>query len=341
MCSIIVWLSLSFSVVPPGISHNPSHVCTSIAPCNSQNVYIRNKAALSAADGVTVFRVGWPPDSRWFQITRLKVACGMSIRLRLLVCMFLQLFLRAKANSQISLLASISRCARHLLPLLAIFSNTLLAWVSSWCSQGSLRLRRESLPQQGILEAFGSNFTPAAPVHKHNTSNLLECSAYLAPQHKRLVIPISFASLLCRLNNMTEAKDASNKTIALVTGANKGIGFSTVERLAGLSPLKDDETVALNKSLPSKNLYILLGARDKERGEAAVADLKKRGAKNVEFLQIDIGARLLRPSRGNIVFEQMTTRVCLRQLRTSRSLAVWVSSLPIALLCQCCDFQTS
>ena len=56
---------------------------------------------------------------------------------------------------------------------------------------------------------------------------------------------------------------------ALVTGANKGIGLETARQLA-------------------KNGYlVLLGARDEQRGNEAVATLKKEGL-NVEFLKLDV-----------------------------------------------------
>ncbi|MEV0649452.1 SDR family oxidoreductase [Phytomonospora sp. NPDC050363] len=56
-------------------------------------------------------------------------------------------------------------------------------------------------------------------------------------------------------------------TIALVTGANKGLGRETVRRLAGLG------------------WRVFLAARDSTRGEAAVQEL---GADNVEFLPLDV-----------------------------------------------------
>ena len=59
------------------------------------------------------------------------------------------------------------------------------------------------------------------------------------------------------------------KKIALVTGANKGLGFETCRVLA------------------KNGIKVLLGSRDLERGEKAVKDLKNEGL-DVELLQIDI-----------------------------------------------------
>jgi len=61
----------------------------------------------------------------------------------------------------------------------------------------------------------------------------------------------------------------STKKIALVTGANKGIGLETVRQLAALG------------------ITILLGARDEKRGTEAAKQLKDEGL-DVQFLQIDV-----------------------------------------------------
>src|SRR5665213_3301573 len=57
-------------------------------------------------------------------------------------------------------------------------------------------------------------------------------------------------------------------TIALVTGANKGIGRE------------------ISRQLAAKGTLVLMGARDRERGENAVAELRAQGS--VEFIQIDV-----------------------------------------------------
>jgi NAD(P)-dependent dehydrogenase (short-subunit alcohol dehydrogenase family) len=59
------------------------------------------------------------------------------------------------------------------------------------------------------------------------------------------------------------------KKIALVTGANRGIGFETARQLA------------------QKGVKVLLGARSEELGKEAVAKLKEEGL-DVEFLLLDV-----------------------------------------------------
>lgn len=61
---------------------------------------------------------------------------------------------------------------------------------------------------------------------------------------------------------------ARKQGIALVTGANKGIGFEVVRQLA------------------AKGFRVFLGARDSDAGQAATAKLKQDG--DVTFLEIDI-----------------------------------------------------
>lgn len=61
----------------------------------------------------------------------------------------------------------------------------------------------------------------------------------------------------------------SSRQIALVTGANKGIGLETARQLA------------------QKGMTVLLGARDSVRGESAAAALRKDGL-DVRFLQLDV-----------------------------------------------------
>jgi NAD(P)-dependent dehydrogenase (short-subunit alcohol dehydrogenase family) len=60
-----------------------------------------------------------------------------------------------------------------------------------------------------------------------------------------------------------------NNRIALVTGANKGIGYETARRLAG------------------QGITVLLGARDEKRGSEAAAKLQAEGL-DVQFLRLDV-----------------------------------------------------
>ncbi|HEY8789304.1 MAG TPA: SDR family NAD(P)-dependent oxidoreductase [Actinopolymorphaceae bacterium] len=69
--------------------------------------------------------------------------------------------------------------------------------------------------------------------------------------------------------NPTHSPSSQAPTTALVTGANKGIGRETAERLAALG------------------WTVWLGARDVERGKAAAADLSAGGG-DVRFVQLDV-----------------------------------------------------
>src|SRR5439155_26347035 len=63
------------------------------------------------------------------------------------------------------------------------------------------------------------------------------------------------------------------KRIALVTGANKGIGFEVARDLA------------------RKGFHVFLGARDTESGEAAAEKLRKEGEEDygeITFLKINV-----------------------------------------------------
>jgi NAD(P)-dependent dehydrogenase (short-subunit alcohol dehydrogenase family) len=63
--------------------------------------------------------------------------------------------------------------------------------------------------------------------------------------------------------------ELSNKKVALVTGANKGIGYATAQGLA------------------SQGITVLLGARDEKRGNEAAAKLQAEGV-DVQFLLLDV-----------------------------------------------------
>ena len=57
---------------------------------------------------------------------------------------------------------------------------------------------------------------------------------------------------------------------ALITGANKGIGFETAKQLAQLG------------------YFVYLGSRDKAKGLDAINKLKDAGISNVELIEIDV-----------------------------------------------------
>lgn len=61
----------------------------------------------------------------------------------------------------------------------------------------------------------------------------------------------------------------SNKRIALITGANKGIGYETARQLA------------------SQGITVLIGARDQQRGKESAAKLIGEGL-DVQFLHLEI-----------------------------------------------------
>jgi len=62
----------------------------------------------------------------------------------------------------------------------------------------------------------------------------------------------------------------ANEKIAFISGANRGIGLETARGLA------------------KKGITVLIGSRDKAKGEAAAAQLKKEGSGNVEAVQFDV-----------------------------------------------------
>jgi NAD(P)-dependent dehydrogenase (short-subunit alcohol dehydrogenase family) len=63
---------------------------------------------------------------------------------------------------------------------------------------------------------------------------------------------------------------SGNVKIALVTGANKGIGFSTV------------------KQLLTRGYHVCLGSRDKKKGQLAIDQLNKAGFQEVSLLELDV-----------------------------------------------------
>lgn len=63
---------------------------------------------------------------------------------------------------------------------------------------------------------------------------------------------------------------ATEQKTALVTGANKGIGLETARQLAGLG------------------YFFYLGCRDTERAQAAIAQLKATGIKDLDYILLDV-----------------------------------------------------
>ncbi|KAH8958692.1 hypothetical protein BDL97_06G039000 [Sphagnum fallax] len=70
-----------------------------------------------------------------------------------------------------------------------------------------------------------------------------------------------------------EAKWWSKDTVAVVTGASKGIGFEIVRQLA------------------KEGITVVLTARDATRGAEAIESLKKKGFQNVNFHTLDVGSQ--------------------------------------------------
>ena len=58
--------------------------------------------------------------------------------------------------------------------------------------------------------------------------------------------------------------------VALVTGANKGIGYETVRQLA------------------QKGIFVYLGSRDRDKGRIAVQNLLAEGLHNIEAITLDV-----------------------------------------------------
>ncbi|CAM6100495.1 unnamed protein product [Calypogeia fissa] len=95
-----------------------------------------------------------------------------------------------------------------------------------------------------------------------------------------LGLPISDISILCCTGQLMETMHTSSSkpwwskdTIAVVTGANKGLGFEIVRLLA------------------EQGLTVVLTARDSGKGQEAVDELKKDGQKSVCFHQLDVESK--------------------------------------------------
>lgn len=78
--------------------------------------------------------------------------------------------------------------------------------------------------------------------------------------------------------------EGGNKKIALVTGANRGIGFETVRQLG------------------QQGIKVLLGARNEERGKEAATKLRDEGL-DVEFILLDVDDEKTHESAAKFVEE--------------------------------------
>ena len=77
----------------------------------------------------------------------------------------------------------------------------------------------------------------------------------------------------------------SNKRIALVTGANKGIGYETTRQLA------------------QQDITVLIGARDEGRGKDAAEKLKAEGL-DVQFLALDMADQSTHKAAHDFIMEK-------------------------------------
>ncbi|XP_072956345.1 (+)-neomenthol dehydrogenase-like [Typha angustifolia] len=80
--------------------------------------------------------------------------------------------------------------------------------------------------------------------------------------------------------------ETTQKRIAVVTGANKGIGLEICRQLS------------------AKGVKVLLTARDVERGTAAVKKLREEGASDVVFHQLDVADSASVASLANYILAQ-------------------------------------
>lgn len=77
--------------------------------------------------------------------------------------------------------------------------------------------------------------------------------------------------VLLSLVIMSSCEALSTQTIALITGANKGIGYEIVRRLS-----------------QDSNITCILGCRNMDLGKKAIESLNKEGCKNLDLVEIDL-----------------------------------------------------
>ncbi|XP_062146834.1 salutaridine reductase-like [Alnus glutinosa] len=82
--------------------------------------------------------------------------------------------------------------------------------------------------------------------------------------------PIKACTTWTHAKKATHATIKAQQRIAVVTGANKGIGFE------------------ISKQLASNGVKVILTARDEKRGNEAIEKLKAAGYSHVIFHQLDV-----------------------------------------------------
>lgn len=106
----------------------------------------------------------------------------------------------------------------------------------------------------------------------------------------------------------------TNPKIVLITGANKGIGFATARELA------------------SAGHTVLIGARDRERGAAAAAELTKQGF-SARFIHLDVtDPATITAAAKEIDTEYGLLDILINNAGISRDRPHSPTELPVALL---------